>query len=256
MAHNKIPFVSLSPAPGVSLFHTGPALDHGPLPSLFYFALSGEDSLSLDPFNQPVAFLHGKMIRVFSMTLPGHENGLPAAKALSVWADDFSKGVDCIGEFLEQAEKAVSFAIREKFADPSKLAFAGLSRGGMIAAHLAARVPACRFLLAFAPLTKLKNAKEFSELKHHPLAESFDLERIAPALCNRHVRLYIGNHDTRVGTKSCFDFAMSLVESAREHKVRVPQIELFISPSIGHMGHGTPPEIFHQGAHWIAECLK
>ncbi len=242
-------------SPDVALYHSGPALDHGPLPSFFYFALSGPDSLCLDPFNQPVQFLHGKMIRVFSMTLPGHENALPPAQALSLWAEDISKGLDPIGDFLDKAALAIDFAIREKFADPSKMAVGGLSRGGFIAAHVAARDPRFRFLLGFAPLTKLHKAKEFAQMQDHPLVRSLALETLAEFLCDRHVRLYIGNYDTRVGTRSCFDFSMSLAEKAHEKKIRSPQVELIISPSVGQMGHGTPPSIFQQGADWIANCL-
>lgn len=252
----KNDFCSLSVAPGLDLFHTGPALDHGPLPSLFYFALSGPDSLHTDPFNQPVQFLRGQMIRIFSLTLPGHENGLSPLKALSLWAEDFSRGLDPITSFLDTAEEALHFAIREKFADPNRIAFAGLSRGGLIAAHLAARYEKARLLLAFAPITKLKYAQEFSSLKEHPLVQNLDLENLVGSLYNRHVRLYIGNCDTLVNTRSCFDFAMALTEKAQEKNIRSPQIELFITPSIGRMGHGTSPEVFQQGAQWIAAGLR
>jgi hypothetical protein len=46
---------------------------------------------------------------------------------------------------------------------------------------------------------------------------------------------------------------MSIV---KHKKTRVAQVELLIYPSIGQMGHGTPPEIFKQGADWIASHLK
>lgn len=253
---NDIPISLLSAAPGIDLFHVGPALDHGPLPSLFYFSLSGPDSLQLDPFNQPVQFLRGKMIRVFSMTLPGHENGLSPLKALSLWAEDFGKGQDPFSPFLESAQIAIDFAIRERFVDPDRIAFAGLSRGGFLAAHLMARNEKARFLLAFAPITKLKYAKEFSSLKDLPAVQNYDLEHLSESLYNRHVRLYIGNCDTLVHTRSCFDFAMSLVSQGEKNKIRTPQIELFITPSIGRMGHGTSPEVFQQGAAWIESCLS
>ena len=247
----KLPCSALNVGPDITLYHTGPALDYGPLPSFFYFSISGPDSLMLDPFNQPVQFLHGEMIRVFSMTLPGHENGLPAKEAMSLWAEDISKGIDCVGDFLEKAKMAIDFAIREKFVNPHKMATGGLSRGGFIAAHLAARDERFRFLLGFAPLTKLGRIKEFHGMKENTLVRSLDLTHLSHPLSNRHVRLYIGNQDTRVGTHECFEFAMSLVE----HKKQA-QVELFITPSIGQMGHGTPPEIFQQGAQWIAKSIS
>lgn len=249
----KTPCSALSVAPDVTLYHTGPALDLGPLPSLFYFAISGSDTLTLDPFNQPIQFLHGSMIRIFSMTLPGHENQLPATGAMSIWADELSQGINRITPFLDSIQLAVDFAIRERFTDPYKMATAGLSRGGFIAAHLAARDPRFRYLLGFAPLTRLGSIKEFALLQHHPLVGSFDLIHLAELLSDRYVRLYIGNHDTRVGTKECFDFAMELV---RKKKTRIAQVEMIMSPSIGQAGHGTPPSIFSQGAAWLAQCLQ
>jgi esterase FrsA len=253
---NNIAISALSVAPDITLYHTGPCLDFGPLPSLFYLALSGPDSLTLDPYNQPIQFLRGKMIRIFSLTLPGHENGLAAKDALKVWAEDLFYGRNCIENFLDQAEQAVAFAIRERFIAPDKMAIAGLSRGGLFAFHLASRLEQFRFILAFAPITKLNKAKEFEALQEHPVVKNLDAEALTENLCDRHIRFYIGNDDTRVGTHSCFDFAMSLVAMAHRKKIRPPQVELFITPSIGHMGHGTSPEIFSQGAHWIADVLK
>ncbi len=244
---------ALTVAPNITLYHTGPALDHGPLPSLFYFALSGPDSLTLDPYNQPVQFLRNHMIRVFSLTLPGHENELPASQAMTIWAEDLSKGKNCLADFLDAAEEAVEFAIRQQFVDPSKMAIGGLSRGGFIAAHLAAREERFRFLLGFAPLTRLNRIKEFASFQNNPFIDSFDLVHLAEKLAGRHVRLYIGNEDTRVGTRECFEFAMALVDHKKE---RMAPVELLMSPSIGQMGHGTSPEIFQQGVDWIAKNLK
>lgn len=244
---------ALTVAPDVTLYHTGPALDHGPLPSLFYFSVSGPDSLCLDPFNQPVQFLHGEMIRIFSLTLPGHENNLPAKDAMKIWADDMQKGHDRIEEFLSQIQLAIDFAVRERFADPTKMATAGLSRGAMIAAHVAARDERFRHVVAFAPLTRLSYIKEFREMEDNPIAKRLDLINIASELSDRHVKIFIGNDDTRVGTRECFEFAMSLVE---RKKTRICHSELFIYPSIGQMGHGTPPEIFKQGARSIFSSLQ
>ena len=161
------------------LYHTGPPLDYGPLPSFFYFALSGPDSLTQDPFNQPVQFLLGKMVRIFSMTLPGHENNLPAENAMRLWAEDISSGVDPIEPFLTSISKALDFGIKEGFIDSEKMGVGGLSRGGFIACHVAARDEKIRSLLAFAPLTRLALIKEFSSLQSNPLV-SPTMSKILP----------------------------------------------------------------------------
>ncbi len=242
--------------PDIHLYHVGPPLDFGPLPSFFYFSLSGPDSLCLDPFNQPVQFLHGQMIRVFSMTLPGHENNLPGTQAMKVWADDYAKKTDPIDSFLDSFGIALDFAIKNKFADPEKMAVGGLSRGGFIALHAAAREKRLKSVLAFAPITELHKVKEFSHLQEDPVVRSLDTIHLSKSLTDNQIRFYIGNLDTLVNTKSCFDSAMSIVDAAHEKGIRSPRVELFIYPSIGHKGHGTPPEIFRAGADWISSCLK
>lgn len=254
--HTPLKLSLLSIAPDLPLYHVGPSLDLGPLPALFYFALSGADSLSLDPFNQPAQYLQGRMIRIFSLTLPGHEEGLLAANALSLWAEDMRKGIDRIGLFLDQVAQAMDFIIEKKFADPKKMGVMGLSRGGWIALHAAARNANLRFVLGFAPLTQLKLLKEFASLQESPLLNQFNIESLAPLLCTRRIRFYIGNRDTRVGTQECFDFTMRLSEEAAKHGIRTPSVELFITPSIGRDGHGTSPETFREGALWIADGLE
>ena len=243
---------AITVSPDITLYHTGPALDHGPLPTLFYFAISGPDSLILDPYNQPVQFLQGEMVRIFSMTLPAHEGNLAPSDAMGIWAEDFKKK-NFLVPFLESVQTAIDFAIRERFIDPKHMAVGGLSRGAFIAAHVAARDPRFRFFLGFAPLTHLKKIQEFQNFPNVPWMEALDLIYLADLLADRHIRLYIGNHDTRVGTQECFDFAMALV---KKKKQPISQVELIMTPSIGKMGHGTSPEIFKQGAQWILRSVK
>jgi predicted esterase len=240
---------AINVAPDITLYHSGPPLDLGPLPSFFYFALSGTDSLMLEPYSQPIEFLHGQMIRVFSMTLPGHENGLPAAKAIQLWAEDYERRLDPLSDFLDAFEKAVNFAIEQKFVDPNKMAIGGLSRGSFIAFHAASRDERFKYLLGFAPLTDLSKVKEFTTVPHF-------LNLNPTKLIHQNMRLYVSNHDTRIDTKACLDFAMSVVNSAVSHNVRSPKVEVILYPPVGHQGHGTPPEIFKAGADWIASCLK
>ena len=79
------------PIENFSVSYIGPDLMEGPLPSLFYFALSEQESLFLDPYNQPVVFLSSYPIRVFSMTLPGHGSGLHSKDAMHFWAREMAQ---------------------------------------------------------------------------------------------------------------------------------------------------------------------
>jgi esterase FrsA len=228
----------------------GPPLDAGLLPAVFYFALSAHDSLNLDPYNQPAIYLSSPSLRIFSVTLPGHDI-LPPTEALRFWAEEIHHGRDVIQTFAQEVAVQIRHLIDQHVIDPKKIGMMGLSRGVFIAAHTAALVPEIKHVLGFAPLTRLQNAQEFKDLN----VEKWDLTHLAGKLYNRNVRFYIGNRDTRVGTESCFQFISELSAKAFEHKINSAPIELIIGPSIGHKGHGTSPEVFRQGAAWLEKKL-
>ena len=237
------------------VFFIGPPLSAGPLPAVFYFSLSAEESLTLDPFNQPVSYLSKFPLRIFSITLPGHENNLPAKEALNRWAEEIQKGHNVIAAIVEKAKEVVNFLLKQDCLLDNKLAVAGLSRGAFVAAHVAAHIPLFKVVLGFAPLTRLDRAKEFESIRDNPLVDSLQLSQVVSLLTHRSLRFYIGNLDTRVSTCAAFDFIETLAQRALQDQVRSPQVELIISPSIGKDGHGTSQEIFIQGAHWIAKQL-
>jgi hypothetical protein len=254
MTHGQFIY-RLNVHPSVEIAHIGPNLSFGPLPALFYFALSAEDSLGLDPFNQPAAYLSSLPMRIFSMTLPGHENHLPPKQALNFWASEIAQGRNPIVEFVEKIKLAVETLLDQNILIPDRIAVAGLSRGAFIATHAAASIDQFRWILGFAPLTDLSLAKEFQELHQDPLVKSLKLEYCIPSLIDRALRYYIGNHDTRVSTRKCFDFVETFAQVAFDSTIRSSQIELIIGPSIGHDGHGTSKDVFHDGAQWIAKKL-
>lgn len=239
----------------IRIAYTGPHLQMGPLPALFYFALSAQDSLCLDPFNQPAAYLSSLPMRVFSLTLPGHENNLPPTQALQLWAREIARGHNVIAECISQIKFAVEALLNEGALIPDRIAVAGLSRGAFIAAHAAAEISHFRWVLGFAPLIEPAFAKEFHAIAENPIVQSLSLETLVDRLTDRHVRFYIGNLDTLVSTRLCFDFIEKLAQKAYEKQVRSPQTELIIGPSIGRYGHGTSQKVFHEGAQWIAEKL-
>ncbi|VHO03886.1 hypothetical protein [Candidatus Rhabdochlamydia sp. T3358] len=240
----------LNLASDIQLEYLGPSVDLGPLPAVFYFALSAKDSLSLDPFNQPAVYLSQFPLRIFSITLPYHEEGKPATKGLTEWAVAMQKGENLLGNYLKKIQNAIRLLLSQELMLPNKIATMGLSRGALIAAHVAANNAEIPYWLGFAPLTKLSYLQGFSDLV------SWDLMHIVDLLSVKKIRCYIGNRDIRVGTRNCFDLIEALVETAYQKRSLSPPIELRILPSIGHHGHGTAKETFHHGAKWIAKQLK
>lgn len=248
-------FQTLDLSKNIQVSFIGPSLDQGPLPAIFYFALSAKESLLIDPFNQPVVRLSQHRVRIFSMDLPFHGAHFLATDALTKWAEEIKKNRDPISAFLDQVSYTVNALIDQNIALKNKIAVMGLSRGGFIACHAAARLSFIQTILGFAPLTQLLYAKEFKELQNHSIPQSLELKHLIDQLYARKLRFYIGNRDTRVGTSICFKFIESLVEKAYLERIRSPQIELFLVPSIGHLGHGTSKQSFISGADWVMNQL-
>lgn len=234
------------------LYYLGPDLKEGPLPAIFYFALSAKESLCVDPYNQPALFFQGQPVRLFSVDLPEHGEGLPAPSAIERWATRIQREPAFLEAFIQEMSHAIERLEKGGYLIPEKVAAMGLSRGAFIASLVAAQNPLVRYVLGFAPLTHLGFAKEFQNLSLPPF---LSLQTQCDALADRKIRLYIGNRDLRVGTANCFRWMESLVEAAHRKKIRSAPIELIVGPSIGHLGHGTAKETFQQGATWLKQQL-
>ena len=234
--------------------YLGPGPEAGPLPAFFYIALSGAESLDLHPYNQPVQYLENKPLRVFSLTIPGHEEGLNKFHAMQYWADQMQEGNYILETFFEKVTHVIEWLIEQQIVDPAHMAVGGLSRGGFIAAHIAAREQRMRALLGFAPLTDLLQLSEFSHLPRR--AEELNLIHLTELLTHiKAIRFYIGNRDTRVGTDACFHLIRRLADKQHEKKNRHQHVELMITQCIGQHGHGTTPSTFKEGALWIEHHL-
>lgn len=234
---------------GTSVEYIGPPLEIGPLPSFVYFALTALESLTTPPFALPALFAYEKGFRVFSVTLPLHYPHEHHTLAIKRWAEALERGEPIIDQFLEQVEKAVEELEENGYLLPGKTAVGGLSRGGLVATHLAARKEIFSHLLAYAPLTSFTYLDEFSPYK------SYNLETLIPKLLEKKVRFHIGNRDTRVGTAACFQFITALADAMYAEGKRSPQAEVMIYPSIGFRGHGTSDKSFKEGIVWLQELF-
>jgi len=238
---------------GQTLWYVGPDLSEGAIASVFYFSLSAKESLLTDPFNQMVVKLQNFPIRIFSIDLPSHGEGLLATEAMKVWAQEIAQGKDPLTPFFQNTADSLEFLRDEGLISQDKTAVVGLSRGALIALEVAARLPWLPMILGFAPLTQIKYAKEFSSIEANDIVTSLNPHHELLHLIHKKIRFYISNRDSRVSTKECFNFISSLANLAYEHGVKAPQIELLIKPPLGAQGHGTSKEIFEEGALWIAK---
>jgi len=235
----------------LAIYHRGPDLSKGALPAVFYFALEGRQSLIQDPFCQPISFLEQSPIRCFSFTLPFHGEENEKKRAMHLWTEAFEQGSNFFETFLQQAVENIDYLINCNLVENYGLAACGLSRGGFVACHLAARHSALQTILAFAPMTQFGILTDYKNKIAPPIVPALSIEHLAEQLCMKTIRFYIGNRDQRVGTNACYCCIETLVETAYQNGQRAAPIELMITPSIGHKGHGTAPHIFHEGAKWL-----
>jgi esterase FrsA len=240
-------------SPDINLYYLGPHLDEGPLPAVFYFSISGKGSLTLDPLNQPALVLNQYPMRIFSIDLPGHLEGVNPKTAMQFWAEAVKKGDDFIASFCDKVALAIDTLKSNKVLCPEQCGIAGLSRGAFLAVHVANRCDAISAILGFAPLSRLDQLDELINTPESVLAKPFNLEYHSSNIIGRPFKFFIGNHDTLVGTDNAFGLVHSLVDESVKKGVKSPPVSLSIYPSIGHKGHGTPKEIFEEGAQWMAK---
>jgi len=246
---------------GNEIYYQGLGPEAGQLPAFFYFALSGEDSLELPPYNSPASLLEGEPLRVYSITIPGHGPGHDKFHAMQYWADQIAQENYILKTFFDKAASSIEWLIKEGYVDPNHIAVGGLSRGAFVAAHVAARNTRIKTVLGFAPLTRLGELNEFASVEQSTRvkirASALDLEHLVDQLTHvHHLRFYIGNRDERVSTDACYHFIRRLADKAHEIRARHMNIELRITHSIGHKGHGTTPQIFAEGIGWLKEQLR
>lgn len=244
----------------VTFLYKGPSLEEGKLPAFIYFALTAEESLNTHPYNTPVALLEGEQMRLFSVTLPSHEKGSYESTAIKKWSEEIAQGNYILEEFIDNVALAIEWLIISDIVDEKHLALGGLSRGGFIATHLAGKVKQARYLLCFAPLTNLNDIEEFkaheADLRFQSRMEKLNLNSVLEHLTHLHfLRFYIGNNDTRVGTDNCYHLIRKITEKGFEKKARHFNVELNITQSIGHKGHGTSPSTFQEGTFWLKQHL-
>ncbi|PXF42641.1 hypothetical protein BWQ96_07645 [Gracilariopsis chorda] len=244
----------------------GQTLNSGPMPAIIYFSLTAEQSLELDPYNQFVTFLNAgeqSKFRVFSVTLPFHTSDMKECEtAFSKWANIYNSGGDLVSGFVRKVSSALNSFIGDGYISPNKIFVAGLSRGALLAAHIAVSNPNIQACLGFSPVTVLHDLNEFSDAEIHSERARLKIRRaslhndtVISGLMRIPVRFYMGNSDTRVGTRNAFEAVHLVAERAAEEGVRSPPHEFVMYCSVGKNGHGTPPDVFRAGAEYILSLI-
>lgn len=177
---------------------------------------------------------------VLSVVLDAPAHGADAVPGeppeLSGWAHRIAQGKPFLGPFLQRASAALDHFIAIGWADPSRVAACGTSRGGFLAFHFAAHDPRIRAAAGIGPVTDLAALREFSSLTPPPPSAPLALATLAPRLAGRPVWLCIGNDDTRVSTAQAIAFAQAVVAANRalpSPPSPIP-VDLVVQASPGH----------------------
>ena len=249
-----LPISYLKKVQGLDSVHfLGPPLNEGPLPAVFYFALTAEQSLTLAPINSPAAYLSLKKVRIFSWSLFAHDNITDPKESMILWAKALKDNSPFVSDFVETAQNNLSYLIQKKWVKEDAIAACGLSRGGFLSTHWAASDPRIKALVGFAPLINVHSRGVFAELINSSFARSLDLIHLKDKLSKTHIGYYTGNHDQSTGTMPVMELVKAISDAAYTKKIRSPQTHLFVYPSIGHKGHGTAPHVFYSGTEFISD---
>ncbi|KAI0560115.1 hypothetical protein FGB62_124g032 [Gracilaria domingensis] len=260
--------------------YAGPSLEYEPLPAIIYLSLTAEQYLELNPLNQIVHFLSPSAqssFREFSVTLPFHTSDMMENEAaLEKWADPYKAGGDLVSGFVRRVNAALDKFIDFWFTNSERIYVAGLSRVGLLAAHVAAANKNVQACLGFAPVTVLHYLEEFADLTYSPngLSRRFITRPYFTTA------LHSGGYKERVRISSPFGGAFSAerdtVSTPRVHYVLQSNATVFsFARSVGKQGHGTPPltlltgiivssrtgfldvdrDVFHAGAEYMLSQL-
>jgi dienelactone hydrolase len=226
-----------------------------PAPVLFLFAADLDRTLTDPAYNRVGRLLHQHHGFLFvSLDAPCHgkDNVENASNPLATWRTRIDRGDDLVGDFNRKCTQVLDHLVAEHYADPSRVAVAGTSRGGFLALHWAAAEPRVRCVAAFSPVTELMALTEFKDAKDPARARALDVNTNAGKLADRPMWVEIGNDDHRVGTDRAIAFTRALVREASATKLP-PLVELHV---IATAGHSTPAAAHDEAVAWIARHAR
>lgn len=203
-----------------------------PSPAIIMLQGSLESVLAEPLFTETARILARRGYVAVVLDAPAHgDDARPGEpKELAAWSARVDAGEDFVAPFVERARKVLDALVRDGLIDPRRLAVAGTSRGGFLAFHLAAAEPRFRCVGGIAPVTDLRQLREFKACVHPERAAALGVDRLAPRLAGRPAWISIGNRDERVGTDAAIACSRALVAAGGENA----PVELRVHSRAGH----------------------
>lgn len=231
----------------------GPDISQGPLPTIFYFAVTALETLTVEPFAQALLGLDLTRLRVMSVSTPGHHEPGAYHEAIGKWVSSYKEGNDQLGIFFERVAAGIEDLAKRGYLLSHQVALMGLSRGALVATHIALRLPFVAPVVGFAPMIALSQTQE--GLKQNLKECSHDLIHHVDALVKLPITYYVGNRDMLINSQAVVNLILKVADRAHALGGRQLPYELHLFPSIGYKGHGTPLEVFRTGSERLGEML-
>jgi esterase FrsA len=216
---------------------------------LVCLAHSGAETLQTSPYRASGLEVARQGWLVVSVDLPGHgaEHRVGEPAGIAAWGDRIKQNQPFVDDLAKRVSAVVDFLVQEGYADPARLAIEGTSRGGFMAAHVAAREPRFKSLAMYAPVCDLADVTEFHGLEQNSQLQALALSKVADKLADRRIWLIIGNDDRRVNTDRAIQFTRDVVRAAKRRKL-APAVTLIVPAT---PGHSSTEAMHHEAVEWL-----
>lgn len=224
-----------------------------PKPVIVSLAMTGAETLQTEPYAASGRELVRNGWLAVSLDIPGHGRELRAGEppGIDAWRVRIEKNEPFVDELARRVSAVLDSLISEHAIDPDRIAIEGTSRGGFLAAHVAAREPRIKAVMMYAPVTDLQYVREFQSVKDHPGLKALALSRVVDKLADRKTWLIIGNDDERVNTDSAIQFTRALAKQAKLWKIPAA-VTLHVSATPGHSSHAA---MHLEAVNWLRQQL-
>lgn len=235
-------------------FGIWPAKPEKPVPTLFIFGGSIEETLNSAYFRQSGNQLAKLGYLCVGVDLPGHGTDTRAGEpaGIDAWRARCEKGEDFVAQATERFRAVLDELIDLKLTDPERVGACGTSRGGFMAVQFAAADERVKCVAAFAPVTDLMSLREFHSLQRRELADRLSLKPQAEKLAGRPVWLIIGDVDDRVSSDEAIVFCRAVTAASRKQN-KVSRVDLLVVSEP--QGHTTPAGAAELAAGWLDRQL-
>jgi alpha-beta hydrolase superfamily lysophospholipase len=202
---------------------------------LLSFSTTRQTTLQTHPYAITAEAFTAAGHYVVSFDLPNHGDGINAygEGLVGLWTAQ-AAGADPFGRFIEQGRAVIDACLQRGWGSPDRIFVCGVSRGGYCALRLMAADTRIKGGAALAPLVDWRSLSEFAAVWERPELAGLSLEHWVDQLAGRAIYIAVGNHDHRVGTERCLQFALRLFEAEASHQPGRSGIEVYINHSPGH----------------------